>query len=458
MAFSGRVKSLSSILVLKAEKFYSLKYCIMKKKISKVLAFMLAGLFVLGVGIATPLNALPSAPQSVDGSYTTYKGRIIDKDTHKRISYASIFVQGQNVSTISNNRGEFIIKVDNNSGAKNIEVSHLGYKNLIVPLTEMTHRMNNLYLEPVSVNLNQVYITPGPVDQIIRKVIANKDLNYATNPSEMKGFYREYIKKGHSYVSLAEAVVNIYKASYKGYSGDQARVVIGRMGNNVKRMDTLLFKLQGGPTTPLLLDLIKNPYVLLSPEMIKYYNFSLENEIKINKSVFYVIGFSPISKVGSPLYSGVFYVDVKTYALASAKFHLDITNPEKAAYLFIQKKPAGARVTPLSASYLVKYKMQNGKWYFNYAKGDVEFKVKWKKRLFASTYTTDFELAVTDRSEMNVTKFKPRERFKRNEIFTESMKAFDDQNYWGKYNIIQPDQSIESAIRKFKRILKREDK
>lgn len=432
----------------------------MKNKISRAFAFILAGILLIGVSFSTSLYALPSshAQNNDDPSYSEYHGRLIDNKTQERIAYASIFVQGQNVSTISNDRGEFIIKVPNNSDAKNLVISHLGYKNLIVPLTELNHRTNSLYMEPTSIALSQVYITPGPVDQIIRKVIENESKNYSSVPNQMKGFYRESIQKRHSYVSLAEAVVNIYKSPYKGLSGDQVRVLIGRMGSNVKKMDTLLFKLQGGPATALLLDIIKHPYVLLSPEMINQYNFTLENEVKIGNRVFYVIGFNPISKVGTPLYSGTFYVDVKSYALAYVKFHMDIVNPSEAALLFIQKKPAGVRVTPLSADYIAKYKEQDGKWYFNYAKGDATFKVKWQRKLFASTYSTAFEMAITNRSTQDVTKFKPRERFKMNEIFTESMGAFADKNYWGNYNIIKPDQSIESAIKKFKRILKREGK
>jgi len=430
----------------------------MKNNISKILVIIIAGILLLG--ISTSLYALPSshAQNNDNPTYTKYHGRLIDNKTHERIAYASIFVQGQNVSTISNDQGEFIIKIANNSGAKNLIISHLGYKNLIVPLKELTHRTNNLYMEPTSIDLSQVYIRPGPVDQIIRKVIENESKNYSSVPNQMKGFYRESIRKRHSYVSLAEAVVNIYKSPYKGLSNDQVRVVIGRMGTNVKKMDTLLFKLQGGPATALLLDIIKHPYVLLSPEMINQYHFTLQNEIKIGNKVFYVIGFSPISKVGTPLYSGTFYVDVKSYALAYAKFHMDIINPSEAALLFIEKKPAGVRVTPLSADYITKYKEQNGKWYFNYARGEATFKVKWKKKLFSSTYSTTFEMAITNRSTHNVTKFKPRERFKMNEIFTESLGAFANKNYWGKYNIIKPDQSIESAIKKFKRILRRKEK
>lgn len=433
----------------------------MKTKISRTIAFVMSGMILAGVLFSTPVRALPSRVAQSDNdnqSYNTYHGRLIDKTTNDRITYASVFVQGQNVSTISNDQGEFILKVSRNSGAKNIVISHLGYKNLVVPLSELTHRINRLYMEPVPINLNQVYIRPGPVDQIIRKVIENRDKNYSLVPNQMTGFYRESIMKRRSYVSLAEAVVKIYKAPYKGLSDDQVRVLIGRMGNNVKRMDTLLFKLQGGPTTSLLLDIVKNPYVLLSPDMILQYHFSLQNEVRIDNRVFYVIAFSPISKDGVPQYFGRFYVDVNSYALAYAQFRLDLSDPEAAAELFIQKKPAGVRVTPLSAAYTVKYKEQDGKWYFNYAKGAASFKVKWKKKLFASTYSTTFEMAITNRTSHHVVKFKPRERFKPNEIFSESLMAFSNENYWGKYNIIKPNQSIESAIKKFERIIKRHER
>ncbi len=430
----------------------------MKNKISRAMAFILMSIALLGVTFSTSLSALPLTRGNSDVdtlSYKVFNGRVMDNNSHESISYASIFLQRGNVSTISNNQGEFTLKVAKNSDAKNIVISHLGYKNLIVPLSELKHKTNDLYMEPVSVALNQVYIRPGPVDQIIHKVLENVGQNYSSKPNQMTGFYRESIKKRNSYVSLAEAVVKIYKASYKGFSNDQVRVAIGRMGNNVKRMDTLLFKLQGGPTTPLMLDIIKNPYVLLNPEMIYKYHFSLESEVKIDNKVFYVITFSPISKIGIPQYFGKYYIEVGTYALAYAEFRLDLSNPEEAAQLFIRKKPAGVKVTPLSADYMVKYKEQNGKWYFNYAKGEASFKTKWKRKLFASTYSTTFEMAITDRKDNNVVKFKPKERFKENEIFTESLDAFASENYWGKYNIIQPNQSIESAIRKFKRILKR---
>jgi hypothetical protein len=387
--------------------------------------------------------------------YNTYRGKVMGKLNNFPLAYADITVEGENTSTVSNSHGEFVIKISKESKAENIIISHLGYKNLLVPISRLKHRHNLLRVEPVAVVLNQVYIHPGPVDQIVRNVLENIGKNYPQKPYQMTGFYREFIKKRNHYVSLSEAVVGIYKASYKSLLNDQIRIIKGRKGTNVKRMDTLLFKLQGGPATGLLLDIIKNPYVLLNGNMLLRYKFNLINEVRKNDHIYYVIQFEPINKTGVPLYSGKFYIDVNSYALASADFYLELDNPAAAAKLFIKKKPFGAKVTPTSAHYIVNYHEQNGKWYFNYAKGEVIFKIKWKRHLFSSVYATTFEMAITDREDREVVRYKPAERFKRNQIFSETVQAFSKKDYWGKYNYIEPNQSIASAIRKFKRILKK---
>jgi hypothetical protein len=393
--------------------------------------------------------------ESDTANYSIYRGKLVDKLNNRPVVYADITVAGENTSTVSNSQGNFVIKISRESSAKVIHISHLGYKTVKIPFSTLKRRHNLIRIEPVAVALNQVYVRPGPVEEILKKVLENIALNYPQAANEMTGFYRESIKKRNSYVSLSEAVVDIYKASYRSLYNDQVRIIKGRKGSNVKRMDTLLFKLQGGPAMGLMLDIVKNPYVLLNSEMIYEYNFSLVNEVKKNDRLYYVIAFDPIDKERVPSYSGKYYIDVETYALASADFQLELNKPEEAASLFIKKKPFGAKVNPMYAHYLVKYRQQSDKWYFNYAKGEVAFKIKWKKRLFNSIYSTAFELAITDRNEKQAERMKGSERFKANQIFAESVEAFSISDYWGKYNYIEPNQSIESAIRRFKRLLRK---
>jgi hypothetical protein len=78
-----------------------------------------------------------------------------------------------------------------------------------------------------------------------------------------------------------------------------------------------------------------------------------------------------------------------------------------------------------------------------------------EKELFRSTYTTMSELAVTNIISENVEKFKFRETAKYTDIFVEQVSDFEDPDFWGDYNIIKPDESIEAAIEKLSRKLKR---
>jgi hypothetical protein len=428
----------------------------MKKGMTKsnllALLILMSGIFWVNALFAAGTKPVPEADSS---HYHTYHGKVVDKLTNTPLAYADIMVEGEHTATVTNSAGEFVLKISKNSSSRNIIVSHLGYKNLVVSLAGLKPRRNKLGLVTAPLSLNQVFIRPDPADRIVRKVLENITLNYPLKPNQMTGFYREFIKKRNQYVSLSEAVVSIYKASYKSLLNDQVRIIKGRKGNNVKRMDTLLFKLQGGPTTGLMLDAIKNPYVLLNSDMLSLYKFSLVNQIKKDDHTYYAIHFEPIDKKGVPRYSGKFYIETETYALASADFYLVIDNPKAAAALFIKKSPLGAKVTPTAAHYIVRYNENEGKWYFHYAKGAVSFKIKWDKRLFSSVYSISFEMAITDRNDHNVVRFKSSERFKQNQIFAETVQAFSHNDYWGKYNYIEPNQSIESAIRKFKRKLKK---
>jgi hypothetical protein len=114
-------------------------------------------------------------------------------------------------------------------------------------------------------------------------------------------------------------------------------------------------------------------------------------------------------------------------------------------------------VTPEIATYRVKYREQDGKMYFEYSRAEVKFKVNWKRKLFNTYYTTMGEIAVTDRTNQEVVKFAGKEKLKFSDVFSDKVTAFADPDFWGEYNIIEPDQSIESAIRKLSRKVKFSD-
>ena len=405
---------------------------------------------------AAPGKSKKERPQQV----TTIRGRVIDAETNQPLVFASIAVQGSNVSTVTNLDGEFTLKLTGTETGK-LEFSFIGYKNRVMAIEEMktNGQRNVISLETALIPIKEIIVKPLVPEEIIEQVISRFDENYPGVANDMTGFYRETIRKNRSYISIGEALVEVFKAPYQSdIRFDAVRIYKGRKSNDVEKMDTVLFKLQGGPTTTLYLDVVKNPETFLTREALAQYDLELSNIAMIDDRTNYVINFYQKPSITTPLYQGRLYIDIETYAVAQAEFSFNLENKELAASMFIRKKPMGMQVTPELTSYMVRFREQSGKWYFNHSRAEVKFKVDWKKKLFNTNYTTMSELAITDRTEEDVVKFSNKERMKPTDFFTEEVAAFADPDFWGDYNVIEPDQSIEAAIRKLSRKVKFSDR
>jgi hypothetical protein len=216
-----------------------------------------------------------------------------------------------------------------------------------------------------------------------------------------------------------------------------------------------MVQLQGGPNVSMLLDIVKNTDLSIALNNLDNYQFEIGSMVNINDKLNWVISFSPHVVRDEPLYYGKLYISQENMAITRAEFSLDLNDEEKASRVFVQKKPMGLIFLPTSTSYLVTYKEQNGKYYLNYVRVDLKFRCDWKKRLFKNYYSVMSEVAITDRHEDNIAKFANQEVFKFNMVFAEKVQNFMDPDFWGEYNIIEPDESIESAIKKLSRSIQK---
>jgi hypothetical protein len=391
----------------------------------------------------------------------TIRGKVVDSETGSPLVFATVAVMESNVAIVTNIDGEFILKIGETITSKNLEVSFLGYKNRVIPISELKENGGKNVIELVSapIPIKEIVVKPLDPYDIVKKAIENISKNYENEANLMTSFYRETIKKNRTYVSIGEAVVEIFKAPYgNDVRFDNARIYKGRKSSDVQKMDTVLFKLQGGPVSVLQLDIAKNTESILTKDAMEYYNYSISGVIEIDNKPHYVIDFMQKPSVDIPLFMGSLYINMETYAISEAEFGFNLADKEAAASIFIRKKPIGMKVTPEIATYRTKYREQNGKLHFVYSRAEVKFKVNWAKRLFNTYYTTMSEIAVTDRTNQEVIKFAAKDKIKYSDVFTEKVGAFADPQFWGDYNVIEPDQSIESAIRKLSRKLKFSDR
>ncbi len=391
----------------------------------------------------------------------TFRGKVVDAENGNPLVFASVAVKETNVATVTNIDGEFLIKIAETQTSKNLEVTYLGFKNKVVPITDLRvdGYQNVISMTSAPIPIREIIVKPIDPDAIVRNAISRIGKNFVDEPNLMTAFYRETIRKNRTYVSIGEAVVEIFKAPYNSdIRFDGARIYKGRKGSDVEKMDTVLFKLQGGPVTVLQLDIAKNTQDILTVDAMKYYDYSLVSVIEIGNKPHYVITFKQKPSVDEPLFMGNLYIETESYALTEAEFGFNLEDKEAVSSIFIKKKPLGMEVTPEVATYRVQYREQDGKWYFAYSRAEVKFKVNWKRKLFNTYYTTMSEMAITDRTNEEVIKFAGKEKLRYSDVFSEQVEAFTDPEFWGEYNVIEPDQSIESAIRRLSRKLKFSDR
>lgn len=394
-------------------------------------------------------------------SFITIKGKVIDAESGTPLVFATVAVKESNVAIVTNIDGEFTLKIGEPVTAKNLEISFLGYKNKTILISDMRDNgyKNVISLESAPIPIKEIVVKPlDPID-IVEKAIGRIGKNYASEPNLMTAFYRETIRKNRTYVSIGEAVVEIFKAPYANdVRFDGTRIYKGRKSSDVEKMDTVLFKLQGGPVSVMQLDIAKNTESILTQDAMQYYNYSLTGVIEIDGKPHYVIDFLQKPSVEMPLFMGSLYIEMDSYAITEVEFGFNLSDKAAASSIFIRKKPLGMEVVPELATYRTKYREQDGKYYFAYSRAEVKFKVDWKKKLFNTYYTTMSEIAVTDRTTEEVIKFANKEKIRYTDVFSEKVTAFTDPEFWGEYNVIEPDQSIESAIRKLSRKLKFSDR
>jgi len=392
--------------------------------------------------------------QKNDSDYVEFSGKIVDVKNGDVLPFATLSVEGSNITTVSNSEGEFSLKIPKEFQDKTLTVSYIGYKNRILKISELKQENSRITLEPMIVSLPEINVISTDAENLVLSVLENRYKNYPEEELLMTAFYRETIKKNRSYVSLSEAIVDILKQPYSSFRQDQAELYKSRKQSDYKKMDTLVFKLMGGPYNSLYMDVMKNPDYLFTESILDNYEFSFDRTTYIDHQLIYIVNFKQRPFVNIPLYYGKLYIDAESLALRSAIFHLDLTDKEKSASMLIRKKPLNAKVFLTNASYRMDYIEKNGKWYYNYSRIELDFKIDWKRKLFNSNYYTVVEMAVTNWEKATEEK-KLKNKLRPTVIIADEASGFSDPEFWGSYNVIEPEKPIESAIKKIQKQLEK---
>ena len=417
----------------------------MKKLVGVIMGWLM---FFLLLDIA-PLQAR----EEVDG-YFTVTGVVRNKDDRKKLENVNVSVPGTNIGTVTNSDGIFSLKIKDAEIVRGLEVSHIGYLNTQISLKENKDLSTlTVWMIPAPNLLSEIVIFGNNARGIVEEAIRKIPVNYSPNENMLTTFYRETVQKRRRYISVSEAVIDVYKTAYNDRVPvkDKVQLQKGRRLLSQKTSDTLAVKVVGGPSLAIYLDVVKNQDALLNMGDLDYYEFHIEEPVNFDNRMQYVISFRPKVNLMYALFYGKLYIDFEKLAFTRAEFSLDMKNKTKAVEAILHKKPLGLQFKPQEVSYLVTYKEQNGKTYLNYIWNTIRFKCDWKKRLFSSGYTVYSEMVVTDRQEDNFTAISNKTAFKEKQVFYDLVDEYWNEDFWKEYNIIEPAESLEHAVNKLKK-------
>ena len=385
-------------------------------------------------------------------------GVVLDRQTGRALNHVSVTAEGGKAHTVTNEDGRFVLKTP--QMPKYVQLSHISYKTRRQNLTEGQTENLRIYMTSSTVELSEIVVSPNEPLQIVQAAIERIEKNYPEDPELVRCFYRETARRGSRFISIAEAVTDMYKTGYdRGPDWDAVAILKGRRLMSMKKKDTLGVKIQGGPVLPLMVDVAKNRDYVLSREHLGDYIYRMEIPVKINDRLQYVVSMNPKYVTSFPLMYGKLFIDQETLTFTRAELQLDVRDWRKASDYMLVKKPLGLHFRPKELTVTVVYETDAlGKTRMSYVRNEMRFNCDWKRRLFASPFTTVSEMVVTDRLFKGDEVKRPRGRnsFGLRDRFYDRVEYFDDPDFWEGYNIIEPTESLENAIGKLKKKVRKQ--
>jgi hypothetical protein len=390
---------------------------------------------------------ISSEPARVDVGSIHIRGVVVDSASQEPMDMVNIGIAGKSLGTASNRQGKFGFFLPAEYAGEKLVFSSLGYRrdSLIIPASDTTVVVS---LSETSVHLPEVLVKLVKPEEIMREVVRRKKENYAENPLILTAFFRETIQQDKKYVDVSEAVVEIFKPPYfQEYALERVRFVKGRKGQYSGDMEMIDFKLQGGPFLFSRVDIVRQGGFLPDEAGNSVYQYSFRRMDYDHGRTVFVIGFEPQNDTGELLYEGEIVVDEASFAIVSASFQMTGKTIRKSREYLIRRDSRRFRTKPSFARYRIDYRPWNDKWILNSVRGEVNMKVIDRKENIRTVFNTVSELLITDLRDGERKEFRWSDAFRADYILSDQIESYDD-DFWSRYNIISPDDSVEKIFEK----------
>lgn len=374
------------------------------------------------------------------------EGKVSDAETGIPVVGAHIIGLGKQQSgTSANQEGAFVL---HGEGLDSIRISCIGYRTLVIrELRPGT--LQEVRLQPHVISLDALTVKPPSPHQLIRNAVGALSRNYTSPPLQLRGFYREIIRKEKTYYSVAEAV---FESQVPRRGDDEAllKLVQGRRSESVTATRIFEDYHPGGGPNYLVNHLLEAqvPEFLLDEEFDDYV-YAIDSITSYEGNDVYVITFDQRDGLKKNLWKGKIGIDAESMAIVDLTYALSEKGAAYRKHLSTSDKVManllGIDYTVLDRRHHYSYRRENGRWRLHEASLQMDIHFKQPRKNIDETFTLQAQLLSLGQKAGSLVPFDKEEVWRKNKLVKNLPGEFDEQ-FWGSDNILRPESSLTAAV------------
>jgi CubicO group peptidase (beta-lactamase class C family) len=251
-----------------------------------------------------------------DPAVIKIRGIVCNAATGDPIPYATVRLTGKAVTTMTNEKGRFVIKMAANGMDESLYITHIGFTPLTLPFRTTDTGTCKIALNEAPNQLTAVEVKPPDPVELIQKAIAKIPANYPDSPFRLIGFYRLYGTKDTKVVDLSEAVFDMYIDGLKG-KNKQFHLVKSRLDKDISAFNGS-YQVHMGykPNGIMSFDFEENlsEWELFGKNAAKEYNLKYKGVVNYNGKEAFLITFEEKPGIKKALSDGRLYIDTDDFA------------------------------------------------------------------------------------------------------------------------------------------------
>lgn len=244
------------------------------------------------------------------------QGIVKDNETKEPIPFAHIVVD--EIITLTNLDGEFIVETSKDTAKLTLIVSVIGYDLATEPI-EDSEEYFNIYLEPSITQLEDVNVLTG--DALMREVFSRFHINYEMARHQMIGYYKENLLVDREMYYLAEGIVDIYVPPNIKFN--QTLVSPIKTRKKVFKEATSERAILAGNASDMAESSIWRRGSFLSRQERRNYYFYYDGYSTIGTHNVFIVTFEPKNRKGNT--SGKIYIDEKTMGILKLEYYPELS-------------------------------------------------------------------------------------------------------------------------------------